>query len=255
MKKITAIFAIILNLILSLSCNNDNNRENLSESLENTEDRIVYVGMDAGFPPFGYLDNGNIAGFDYDIMSEIAKLTDMKVEFSHMSFAKLLSALQAKKIDVIIAAMTITEERKQFVNFSEPYYVSSQVILVHKYDNSITNFGNLGGKNVGVIMATTGDAIITQNGIVDTKKFNTVADAVLSLKENNIDAIVFDKEPCKSFAKSNPEIRLIESDAIQQNYAIAVRKDDSSLLQNINKGIATIMTNGTYEKLVDKNFK
>ena len=262
MKKIT-IFIIIFNLILSCgnnnnnnnNNNNDNNKEISSESLKNAEDKIIYVGIDAGFPPFGYFDNGNIAGFDYDMMNEIAKLTDMKVEFSYMPFAKLLSALQTKKIDIIIAAMTITEERKQFVNFSTPYYVSSQVILVHKYDNSITNFGNLGGKNVGVVMATTGDAIITQNGIINTKKFDTIAEAVSSVKENNIDAIVFDKEPCKNFAKNNSEIRIIENNAIQQNYAIAVRKDDTSLLKNINNGISIIMTNGTYENLIEKNFK
>lgn len=267
MKRIITIFIIIFSLILSCGNNNEadnnevDNKENSFENLEiaknteNIKNKVVYVGIDAGFPPFGYLDNGHIAGFDYDMMNEIARLSDMEVEFTYMPFAKLLSALQTKKIDVIIAAMTVTEERKQFVNFSTPYYVSSQIILVHKYDNSITNFGNLGGKNVGVIMATTGDAIITQNGIVNTKKFDTIAEAVLSLKENNIDAILFDKEPCKNFAKNNEDIRLIENDSIRQNYAIAVRKDENSLLENINNGISIIMTNGTYEKLIDKNFK
>ena len=253
MKKITAIFMIIFSLILSLSCNN--NKENSSESVENTEDKIIYVGIDAAFPPFGYLDNGNIAGFDYDIMSEIAKLTDMKVEFNQMQFAGLLPALQTKKIDVIIAGMTVTEERKEFVNFSETYYVSSQVILVHRDNNDITNFDNLEGKNVGTVIGTTGDVVMTENEKVNTKKFDTGAQAVLSLKEKKIDAIVFDKEPCKNFAKYNEEIKLIDSDSVQEDYAIAVRKEDTSLLENINRGISIIMTNGTYESLIEKNFK
>lgn len=252
MKKITAIFMIIFSLILSLSCNN---KENSSEGLENTEDKIIYVGIDAAFPPFGYLDNGNIAGFDYDIMSEIAKLTDMKVEFNQMQFAGLLPALQTKKIDVIIAGMTVTEERKEFVNFSETYYVSSQVILVHRDNNDITNFDNLEGKNVGTVIGTTGDVVMTENEKVNTKKFDTGAQAVLSLKEKKIDAIVFDKEPCKNFAKYNEEIKLIDSDSVQEDYAIAVRKEDISLLENINRGISIIMTNGTYEYLIEKNFK
>ena len=252
MKKITAIFMIIFSLILSLSCNN---KANSSESVENTEDKIIYVGIDAAFPPFGYLDNGNIAGFDYDIMSEIAKLTDMKVEFNQMQFAGLLPALQTKKIDVIIAGMTVTEERKQFVNFSETYYVSSQVILVHRDNNDITNFDNLEGKNVGTVIGTTGDVVMTENEKVNTKKFDTGAQAVLSLKEKKIDAIVFDKEPCKNFAKYNEEIKLIDSDSVQEDYAIAVRKEDTSLLENINRGISIIMTNGTYENLIEKNFK
>ena len=252
MKKITAIFIIIFSLILFLSCNN---KTNSSESVENTEDKIIYVGIDAAFPPFGYLDNGNIAGFDYDIMSEIAKLTDMKVEFNQMQFAGLLPALQTKKIDVIIAGMTVTEERKEFVNFSETYYVSSQVILVHRDNNDITNFDNLEGKNVGTVIGTTGDVVMTENEKVNTKKFDTGAQAVLSLKEKKIDAIVFDKEPCKNFAKYNEEIKLIDSDSVQEDYAIAVRKEDTSLLENINRGISIIMTNGTYESLIEKNFK
>lgn len=252
MKKITAIFMIIFSLILSLSCNN---KANSSESVENTEDKIIYVGIDAAFPPFGYLDNGNIAGFDYDIMSEIAKLTDMKVEFNQMQFAGLLPALQTKKIDVIIAGMTVTEERKEFVNFSETYYVSSQVILVHRDNNDITNFDNLEGKNVGTVIGTTGDVVMTENEKVNVKKFDTGAQAVLSLKEKKIDAIVFDKEPCKNFAKYNEEIKLIDSDSVQEDYAIAVRKEDTSLLENINRGISIIMTNGTYENLIEKNFK
>ena len=250
MKRIITIFIIIFSLILS--CSSD---KNSSESLRNTEDKIIYVGIDAAFPPFGYLENGNIAGFDYDIMSEIAKLTDMKVEFNQMQFAGLLPALQTKKIDAIIAGMTVTEERKQFVNFSETYYVSSQVILVHRDDNSINNFDNLDGKNVGTVIGTTGDTIMTENERVNVRKFDTGAEAVLSLKEKKIDAIVFDKEPCKNFAKYNAEIKLIESDAIEEDYAIAVRKEDTSLLENINKRISIIMTNGTYENLIEKNFK
>ena len=250
MKRIITIFIIIFSLILS--CSSD---KNSSESLGNTEDKIIYVGIDAAFPPFGYLENGNIAGFDYDIMSEIAKLTDMKVEFNQMQFAGLLPALQTKKIDAIIAGMTVTEERKQFVNFSETYYVSSQVILVHRDDNSINSFDNLDGKNVGTVIGTTGDTIMTENERVNVRKFDTGAEAVLSLKEKKIDAIVFDKEPCKNFAKYNAEIKLIESDTIEENYAIAVRKEDISLLENINKGISIIMTNGTYENLIEKNFK
>ena len=250
MKRIITIFIIIFSLILS--CSSD---KNSSESLRNTEDKIIYVGIDAAFPPFGYLENGNIAGFDYDIMSEIAKLTDMKVEFNQMQFAGLLPALQTKKIDAIIAGMTVTEERKQFVNFSETYYVSSQVILVHRDNNSINSFDNLDGKNVGTVIGTTGDTIMTENERVNVRKFDTGAEAVLSLKEKKIDAIVFDKEPCKNFAKYNAEIKLIESDAIEENYAIAVRKEDTSLLENINKGISIIMTNGTYENLIEKNFK
>ncbi|MEI0563298.1 basic amino acid ABC transporter substrate-binding protein [Brachyspira pulli] len=250
MKKII-IFIMIISSMIIVSCNNSKT----SDASSSNTDKPIYVGIDVDFPPFGYLDNGKIAGFDYDIMNEVAKLSGLNVEFTHMQFNGLLPALQAKKIDVIIASMTVTEDRKQFVNFSEPYYVSSQVMLVHKDDDSIKTFDDLNGKNIGVVIGTTGDTIMTEKEGVNVEKFDTGASAVLALKSKKIAAVVFDKEPCKSFEKYNDDIKLVESDAVQENYAIAMRKDETALLEKINAGLSQIMTNGTYEKLIEKNFK
>lgn len=249
MKKIL-IFMIIA-LSAALSCSNEKTSNTSEQNIKDT----IYVGIDADFPPFGYLDNGNIAGFDYDIMNEIAELSGLNAKFTHMQFKGLLPALQAKKIDVIIAGMTVTEERKQFVNFSKPYYISSQVMLVHKDDNSIITFNDLIGKNIGVVIGTTGDTVMSEKEGLNVEKFDTGAAAVLALKSKKIAAVVFDKEPCKNFAKYNDDIKLIESDAIEEDYAIAIRKEDTLLLEKINYGLSQIMTNGTYEKLIEKNFK
>ncbi|MBW5410696.1 basic amino acid ABC transporter substrate-binding protein [Brachyspira hampsonii] len=247
MKKILILLMVISSIII-MSCGGSKTSE--------TENKQIYVGIDVDFPPFGYLNSdGQIGGFDYDIMSEIAKLSGLNVEFTHMQFNGLLPALQTKKIDAIIAAMTVTEERKLSVNFSEPYYVSSQVMLVHKDDDTIKTFDDLVGKNIGVVIGTTGDTIMTEKAGVNNEKFDTGAAAVLALKEKKISAVVFDKEPCKNFAKYNEDIKLIESDAVKEDYAIAVRKDDTALLEKINAGLSQIMTNGTYEKLIEKNFQ
>lgn len=247
MKKIFFLFLCFSLLILS--CGNNNNNK------EASKEDVLIVGIDADFPPFGYYEGDEIKGFDYDIMNEIAKVSGINIEIIAMKFDGLLPALQTKKIDAIIAGMTVTEERKKFVNFSKTYYVSSQVMLVNDKNDSITNFDNLLGKDVGVVIGTTGDIIMTETEGVNTHKFDTGAGAVLALAENKIDAIVFDKEPCKNFAKYNDGIKLIESDAVEEDYAIAVRKEDTLILDKINKGLDVIMTNGTYEKLIDKNFK
>lgn len=239
---------MIISSVLIISCGNN-------KASSESNDKPIYVGIDVDFPPFGYLDNGQIAGLDYDIMNEAAKLAGLNVEFTHMQFNGLLPALQAKKIDAIIASMTITEERKQFVNFSEPYYVSSQVMLVHKDDDTIKTFDDLKGKNIGVVIGTTGDTIMSEKTDINNEKFDTGAAAVLALKEKKISAVVFDKEPCKNFIKYNDDIKLVESDAVEENYAIAVRKEDTALLEKINAGLSQIMTNGTYEKLIEKNFQ
>ena len=170
MKKILILIMIISSMIF-VSCGN-------SSKTSETENKKIYVGIDVDFPPFGYLDSdGKIGGFDYDIMSEVAKLSGLNVEFTHMQFNGLLPALQAKKLDAIIASMTVTEERKQFVNFSEPYYVSSQVMLVHKDDDTIKTFDDLVGKNIGVVIGTTGDTIMSEKEGVNNEKFDTGAAA------------------------------------------------------------------------------
>lgn len=246
MKKIVLLFLCCSLLILS--CGNNKKEEEISKD-------VLVVGIDADFPPFGYFEGDEIKGFDYDIMNEIAKVSGLNIEIIAMKFDGLLPALQTKKIDAIIAGMTVTEERKKFVNFSKTYYVSSQVMLVNEKNDSITNFDNLVGKDVGVVIGTTGDIIMTETEGVITHKFDTGAGAVLALSEDKIDAIVFDKEPCQNFVKYNDGIKLVESDAVKEDYAIAVRKEDTLILDKINEGISVIMTNGTYEKLIDKNFK
>ena len=95
------------------------------------ENKVLYVGTNAEFQPFEYLEDGKIVGFDVELMEEIAELMGKEIEWKNIAFDGLLPALQAKKLDVIIAGMTATEERKKFVNFSETYYTSNQMILIN----------------------------------------------------------------------------------------------------------------------------
>ena len=100
----------------------------------------IYVGTNAEFPPFEYLEKGEITGFDIELMNEMGKVLDAEVKVQDMAFDGLLPALQMKKVDVVIAGMTATEERKKTVAFTQPYYTASQVIIVKEGDNSIKSF-------------------------------------------------------------------------------------------------------------------
>lgn len=107
--------------------------------------KVLYVGTNAEFQPFEYLEDGKIVGFDVELMEEIAKLMGKEIEWKNIAFDGLLPALQAKKLDVIIAGMTATEERKKFVNFSETYYTSNQMILINKENPVVESFDKLAG--------------------------------------------------------------------------------------------------------------
>lgn len=214
----------------------------------------IYVGTNAEFPPFEYLDKGEITGFDIEMMNEIGKVLDAEIKVQDMAFDGLLPALQMKKVDVVIAGMTATEERKKTVAFTQPYYTASQVIIVKNGDNSIKSFDDLKGKRVGVMLGFTGDAVVSEIEGVKVERFNAAYAGIMALKANKVDAVVLDSEPAKNYVKQNEGLQIAEADAAQEEYAIAIRKNDKELLEKIEKGLAEIKANGTYDKLLEKYF-
>ncbi|WP_288300516.1 basic amino acid ABC transporter substrate-binding protein [uncultured Brachyspira sp.] len=219
------------------------------------ENKKLYVGTNAEFEPFEYREGGNIVGFDIELIGEISKLINKDIEVEDMAFDGLLPALQTKKIDLIIAGMTATEERKKFVNFSESYYKSQQAIVVNKDENGINNFDNLIGKDVGVVLGYTGDIIVSEITNVKVQRYNATSEAIMALKSKKVQAVVLDYEPAKNYSAQNPELKLIETDSQSEEYAIAIRKEDTQLLNDINKALATLKENGTYDALLNKYFK
>lgn len=240
--KVIISFAVIVITIMSImSC------KDKSEKL--------YVGTNAEFEPFEYRESGNIVGFDIELVNEIAKLINREIEIEDMAFDGLLPALQTKKIDLIIAGMTATEERKKNVNFSEPYYKSQQAMVVHNDENNIKTFDDLEGKEVGVILGYTGDLIVSEIPNVRIQRYNATSEAIMGLKSKKVQAVVLDYEPAKNYSAQNPELKLVETASESEEYAIAIRKEETQLLEDINKALTTLKENGTYDTLLNKYFK
>ena len=200
------------------------------------------------------LENGKITGFDIELMNEIGKVLNADIKIQDMAFDGLLPALQLKKVDVVIAGMTATEERMKTVAFTQPYYTASQVIIVKEGDNSIKSFEDLKGKRVGVMLGFTGDTVVSEIEGVKIERFNAAYAGIMALKADKADAVVLDSEPAKNYVKQNPGLKLAEADAAKEEYAIAIRKNDKALLAKIEKALAEIKANGTYDKLIEKYF-
>ncbi len=215
---------------------------------------VLYVGTNAEFQPFEYLENGKIVGFDVELMEALAAQMGKTVEWKNISFDGLLPALQSKKLDVIIAGMSATEDRKKFVNFSESYYVSNQMILVNKAKPAVESFDKLAGHDVGVVLGYTGDIAVSEIEGVKVHRYNGTGEAIMALKAGKVDAVVLDSEPAKNYAKQNPELGLINTDVAKEEYAIAVGKDNKALADEINKSLKVLKDNGTYDKLMKKYF-
>lgn len=214
----------------------------------------IFVGTNAEFPPFEYLEKGEVTGFDIELVNELGKVMDADVKVLDMSFDGLLPALQMKKVDLVIAGMTATEERKKTVSFTQPYYTASQVIIVKEGNNSIKSFDDLKGKKVAVMLGFTGDTIVSEIEGVNVERFNAAYAGIMALQADKVEAVVLDSEPAKNYVKQNPGLVLAEADAEQEEYAIALRKNDKALLEKVEKALAELKANGTYDALIKKYF-
>lgn len=214
----------------------------------------IYVGTNAEFPPFEYLENGEITGFDMDLVHEIGKLVDADIKIVDMGFDGLLPALQMKKVDLVIAGMTANEERMKTISFTQPYYTASQVIIVKDGNDSIKSFADLKGKKVGVMLGFTGDMVVSEIDGVKIERFNAAYAGIMALQAGKVEAIVLDSEPAKNYVAQNKGLVLADADAEQEEYAIAVRKNDKALLEKVEKALSEIKANGTYDKLIQKYF-
>ncbi len=215
--------------------------------------KTLYVGTNAEFAPFEYLENGKITGFDMELVEEIGKIINMDVKIENMSFDGLLPALQMKKVDIVIAGMTANEDRKKFVGFSDPYYTAKQVLLV-KEGSNIGSLEELKGKKVGAVLGFTGDLMISKIKEINVERVSSSVGAIMGLKNEKLEAFILDLAPAENFAKNNKGLKIVSLDIEDEEYAIATRKDEIKLLEKINSALKEIKQNGTYEKLLSKYF-
>lgn len=216
----------------------------------------VTVGTNAEFPPFEFKnDDGEYDGFDMAMMQEVCKRMGSKMKIKNMEFKSLIGAMESGNLDVIAAGMTVTDERKESVDFSDSYYTSNQYIIV-KEDSSVKKISDLNGKKISVQEGTTGDYVASgdYDSVKDAKvkRFKKGVDAVMDLTKGGCDAVVIDANPAQEFVKNNKGLRLIKDQSSKEEYAFAVQKGNTKLQKEINKQLKAIKEDGTFDKLVKK---
>ena len=219
---------------------------------------VLTVGTNAEFPPFEYIgDDGEPDGFDIALIKAIADKMDMDVEISNMEFGSLVGAV-GTKIDVAIAGMTVDEERKQSVDFSDTYYEAVQYVLVPA-GSTIATADDLKNKTIGVQMGTTGMfaaediAAVAPDTVI--KNYNKGVDAVNDLVNGRVDLVIIDKNPAQVFA-SEYEGKVVALDGAAfafepEYYAIALPKG-SDMVEKVNEALAELKADGTFDKLVEQ---
>jgi len=220
--------------------------------------KVLKVGTDAGFAPFEFQDEKSkeYVGFDMDLIKALGKQMGYEVQIQNMNFDGLIPGLEVNSIDAVASGMTITEARKQKVNFTKPYYQAGLTIVVKNDNNAIKNFKDLEGKKIAVQIGTTGAAEAKKIKDAQVREFNNAPEAFMELKAGGVDAVVNDKPVNEYYiAQSGSKDAKAVGEPLQaEEYGIAVAKKNTELAVKLDKALDELKKNGEYEKIYVKWF-
>ena len=258
MKKLASLLAIVVFTVLMAGCSSSTpaaKSDSVVEKIKKT--KVLTVGTDATFKPFEYKNNGNYEGFDIELIQAVAKeLGADKVEYVDTEFKGLIPGLLAKKYDVIVSAMYITDERKQIINFSDSYFPGGLSIMVKKDDNNINGVNDLKGKKVSVQVGTKSAKYLEEKyPDVTLVKVETNNEMFLELETGKVDAVVTGLPAAKTYAKEKGTVKVLNDTLTEEFYGYGLRKDDEELTKAINDALKRVKDNGTYAKIEKKWFE
>ncbi len=251
MRKILLLMMMVLTAcsLMLAGCGGDK-----KESAE----KVLRVGTEPSFAPFEFQKEGSneFTGFDIDLIRAIGKQMGYKVEVQNMGFDALIPALNSGNIDVAIAGMSITEERKKVVAFSDPYYTSGLIIMVDKNNNDIKSIEDLEGKRIACQIGTTGEKKSRSVAGATVTAFNTQSEASMELKNGGADAVINDAPVVDYYLQQGgAEVAKTVGEKMEaEDYGIAVKKENAELVAGINKAMAELKANGEFDKIYKKWF-
>ena len=274
MKKLFALL-LALAMVLSLAAcgGNDAPAEEektdepaVEESTESTDaalptavEGVLTMATNAAFPPYEYIEGGEVVGIDADIAAAIAEKLGLELQIEDMEFDAIIEAVKSGKADIGLAGMTVTPDRAEEVNFTASYATGVQVVIVTE-DSTITSVDDLfaeGASNViGVQRNTTGDLYTTWDledaGLATIDRYSKGAEAVQALKTGKVDCVVIDNEPAKAFVEAVDGLKILDTEYIQEQYAAAMNKDNTELFNAVNNALKALIEDGTIQGIIDK---
>lgn len=251
MNRLLAILFVSA-LIIFVACSSDD-----SSGTSDNGDRPTYrVGIDITFPPFEFEEDGEYKGIDIDVIRAIGEEEGFDVEIQPMEFKTIIPSLLSGQLDIGMGGMSITEERKEKVDFSEPYYDSHLTMVVAEDNDEITSPNDLEGKTVAGKKGTTGGLYaeeIAEEMNAELRLFDSSPDMFQEVANGNSD-VFFEDEPVIAYGiKQNPDygLKIVGEPLNDTKAGIAVKKGNSELMEKINSGLQKIKDNGTYDKIIE----
>jgi ABC-type amino acid transport substrate-binding protein len=215
----------------------------------------ITVASNIAYPPFEFSPRDGPQGFDIDLMNEIAERAGLEVEYEAVEFDEIVRGVHFDLYDAAISAMTITPERQQQVDFSDPYFNADQSLLVASYSD-VESVDDLADATVGVQLGTTGQIeaqeLINAGTIKQGRPFRTIEDAFAALQDGQVEGVIYDLAVAQDVVeKSEGELRIVETVPTGEQYGIAFSKD-SDLVEPVNEALAEIKADGTYEEIYER---
>lgn len=210
------------------------------------------MSTNAKFPPYEMTtDAGDFEGIDVEIAEALAEKLGLELQIDDMAFNAALQAVQSGKSDMVMAGVTVTEDRLNVMDFSDTYSTGVQVIIVK--EGSDVALENLGDHMIGTQMATTGYQYCSGDyGEEHVTAYDNGITAVQALLNGQVDCVVIDNEPAKALVAQNPGLQILDTEYIVEDYAIGMRKENPTLLEAVNNALAELKTEGKVQEIVDK---
>ncbi|MGL5125449.1 MAG: amino acid ABC transporter substrate-binding protein [Fusobacteriaceae bacterium] len=251
MKKLLAVFLLLMSTMNIIAFGKDGSLEKIKKQGN------FIVGLDDTFAPMGFKnEKGEIVGFDIDLAREVAKRMGVEVKFKTSDWDGIIFELRSKKIDVIWNGLTITEERKKQMAFTEPYFSDNQIVITKK-DSSIEKISELAGKKVGVQLGSSSYYALERSQIYskleETRKYSSNVEVLLDIEAGRIQAGVMDSITGRYYIVGK-NYKVLEEPISKDSIAIGLRKEDKELTEEINKQIIEMKKDGTYNKIYEKWF-
>ncbi|WP_243342981.1 transporter substrate-binding domain-containing protein, partial [Anaerococcus sp. AGMB09787] len=224
-------------------------------SSKTLDDGVLDLGISADFPPYEYHEDEKIVGIDPEIAEAIGEKLGYEIALHDMDFSAIIASIESGKLDGGISGFTVTEERAQQVNFTDTYANSVQEVLVKK-GSVIKQIEDLEGKKIGTQLGSTGDLLAGDDfGSENVQSFAKFPDAVLSLQNGKIDAIIIDQQAAEKFADANDDLEILETKYADEEYAMAITKDNEELFKEVNDVIKDLKESGEIQDIIDKYIK
>lgn len=274
-KRVTRVFALILALgaVLSLAgCGKDKAASGDSGNSGNSGDgATLTMATNAAFPPYEYKEGDSFAGIDVEIAEAIAEKLGMTLKIEDVDFGAIISGVQSGKYDFGMAGITVDEDRKKNVDFTDSYATGVQVVIVKEgseyasFEDFYSEFDADGnpaavkeGITIGVQQDTTGDIYSSSDpvdwgfGEENVVRYKTGADAVQALLTGKVTAVIIDNEPAKSFVATSEGLTILDGEYANEDYAICVSKENTELLEKINTALKELKEEGKVDEIVGK---